>query len=174
MICLASRLPILQVGAYQISNYNTDWLLRALRDGLEMAEIPNPEVAQDVYEGVLYYLENDCPWKPLPIEKLYQKVASLLEKVGLGSARDCLPMYSPEIRISVAAKLEKLECHMEIALLKTLAEEVQSLHQYGVERVVFEEIKEAVYSLIPTKRWTKECQILHDEIFSLQELGVDA
>ena len=167
MICLTSKLPILQVGSHQISDYDTDWLHRAIQDGLIQAEIDTPEIANDIYQGVLHYLQNDCPWIPLKIEDLYKKVTKLMGKIGLEKAQSHLPIYYPEIRISVAKILVEIQCPMEIALMKSLQQEITTLKDYGVEQIVLEEIKEAVTTIMPTKRWNKKKQSLHDEIASL-------
>jgi len=169
MICFTSKLPILQVGSQQIRGYDTDWLHRAIMDGLNNAEIKDVKIAHDIYQGVLYYLQNDCPWSLLKIEDLYQKVQNLLSKVGLDNVRNHLPLYCPEIRISVAEVLTNIDCPMEIALIKSLHDEISNLQQYGAERIILEEIEEAVTTLIPAKRWTKKKQYLHDEIASLSE-----
>ncbi len=169
MILIASRLPVLQVGDYQLKNYDTKWLKRAIEVALLRAGMDNTEIAHDVYSGVLHYLENDCPWTALKVEDLYAKVHSLLEKIGLGRAQGHLPMYSPEVEISVVEQLKELDCQIELALFGALRAECETLHGYGVERIVMAEVKEAVSELIAPKRWNKECQRLHDEITSLSD-----
>ena len=91
-------------------------------------------------------------------------------KVGLESVKSHIPVYSPEIRISVAEVLGNLQCPMELALIKSLYDEITELKNYGAERIVLEEIHEAVSTLMPAKRWTKKKQFLHDEIASLGEV----
>jgi len=170
MICFASKLPILQVGSQQIRGYDTAWLHRAIIDGLTGAGIEDTKIANDIYQGVLYYLQNDCPWSLLKIEDLYSKVQNLMVKVGLESVKSHIPVYSPEIRISVAEVLGNLQCPIELALIKSLHDEITELKNYGAERIVLEEIHEAVSTLMPAKRWTKKKQFLHDEIASLGEV----
>ncbi len=167
MICLASKLPILQVGSHQIADYDTEWLHRALSDGLKKAGMGDEQVAMDLYQGLLHYLQNDCPWSLLKIEDLYLRVQKLLSKVGLQKAKSHLPFYTPDVRISVTQMLDTIECPIELALLQSLNQEITQLKNYGVQRVVLEEIKEAVSSIMPAKRWNKQKQFLHDEIASL-------
>jgi len=142
-------------------------LYRAILDGLAQAGMVTPEIANDIYQGVLHYLQNDCPWKPLKIEELYKKIQALMSKIGLESVKAHLPTYYPEVRISVARILIEIECPMEIALIASVNEEISTLKEYGVDKIVLEEIEEAVTTLLPTKRWNKQKQFLHDEIASL-------
>lgn len=126
-----------------------------------------PEIANDIYQGVLHYLQNDCPWTPLKIEDLYAKIQKLMSKIGLERAQSHLPFYFPEIRISVARILTEIDCPMEIALLTSVNQEISTLVDYGVDKIILEEIEEAVSTLMPTKRWNKKKQLLHDEIAAL-------
>lgn len=169
MICISSKLPILQVASYQLSDYDTKWLFRSIQGGFSKVGIEDVSIAQEVYLGVLYYLENDCPWTPLKIENLYTKVENLFKRIGFPHMAGQLPRYSPSINISVSEQLEQLDCQIEIALFNSLQKELEVLSSYGAEKVILENIIEAVYTLIPCKKWSKECQLLHDEIFSLQE-----
>lgn len=169
MICIASKLPILQVGSHQLTNYETDWLLRAIEAALQSVHAENLEVARDIYQGVVHYLENSCPWTPLKIETLYDKVEKLVMKIGFSNLEGQIPMISPPVRISVAETLEEMDCQLEIAIFQTLRKEMASLKSYGVELIVLGDVKEAVTKLIQAKKWTKKCQLLHDEIKAVQE-----
>ena len=169
MICISSKLPVLQVGTHQLTDYDTSWLLRSIEGGLNTIEVQDKGIAQDIYYGVLHYLENNCPWVPLKIENLYSKVEGLFGKIGFPHAEGKIPRYCPEIHISMVHQLEQLDCKIEIALFSSLQAELESLNQYGVEKVVLEDIIEVVHEMIPAKKWTKECQMLHDELLSYQE-----
>jgi len=170
MICLASKLPILQVGSYQLSNYETTWLKRAISEGLENAEFGNSAIAHDIYTGVLHYLENDCPWTPLKIEVLYDRIYGLLEKIGVAHIQEYIPMVTPPLKVSVLDTLESLDCPMEMTLILALEKNLSGLKKYRVEKVELNMVKEAVNILIPSKKWTKQCQLLHDEITELGEM----
>lgn len=169
MICFSSKLPVLQVGTYQLFDYETSWLLRSIEGGLSSVQIEDQGIAQDIYHGVVYYLENECPWKPLKIEVLYEKMDGLFVKIGFPKVKGQIPMYCPEIRISVLNKLESLDCKIEIALFSALQAELESLVSYGAEKIILDDLIETVHTLIPSKKWSKECQDLHDELFSYQE-----
>lgn len=169
MICFSSKLPVLQVGTHQLKDYDTSCLLRAIMSGLREIEIEDETMAQDIYAGVLYYLENDCPWKPLKIESLYERIDKVFHTIGFSQVAGKLPMYAPEVRISVREQLESLDCQIEMMLFQTIQAEIDALKPYGVEKVILEDVIEAVHTLIPSKKWTKQCQALHDELLSLQE-----
>jgi len=169
MISLSSRLPVLQVGSYQLHDYETSWLLRAIEGGLEKIDIQDRKIAKDIYAGVLHYLENDCPWKPLKIEDLYVKLEKLFLKIGFPHAQGKIPQLSPPVRLSVVKQMHEIDCPIEIALFNALHKEMEILLGYGVEEVILDEVIEAVNILMPSKKWSKECQLLHDEILSIQE-----
>lgn len=169
MISLASRLPVLQVGEYQLHGYETSWILTSIEEGLKGIGIQDRKIAKDIYAGVLHYLENNCPWKPLRIEDLYAKLEKLFGKIGFPQVKGKIPRVSPPIHMSVVEQLEKMDCQIELALFNTLQSEMETLLGYGVEKVVFDGVIEAVNMIIPTKKWSKECDLLHDEIIALQE-----
>lgn len=168
MICFSSKLPVLQVGTYQLADYDTSWLRRAIEEGLSSADAEDSSIAEDIYLGVLHYLQNDCPWVPLKIETLYDRINKLCDKIGFSHLQGHIPMISPPVRISVVERVEKLNCPMEIALFQMLDQELNALLPYGVEKVRLDEVKEAVLAMIPAKKWNKRCQLLHDEITALE------
>ncbi len=169
MISLTSKLPVLQVGEYQLHGYETSWILASIEGGLKSIGIQDIKIAKDIYEGVLHYLENNCPWKPLKIEDLYKKLEKLFSKIGFPHVKGKIPRISPPINVSVIAQLEKLDCQIELALFNTLQSEMETLLAYGVREVVFDDVIEAVNIIIPSKKWSKDCDLLHDEIIALQE-----
>lgn len=168
MIALPSKLPLLQVGTHQLSNYDTEWLLEAIQDALREIEIQDLAIAKDIYRGLLYYLENECSWKPLSIEALYAKLDALLGKIGFPKAQGRIPRYLPEVRISVLEQFRPLNCQLELALFSTLRTELDQLRELGVRKVMLEDVIETVDVILPRRRWNKQCHTLHDEIRALE------
>jgi len=169
MICLSSKLPVLQVGPYQLKDYDTSWILRSIEDTLACVGLHSSFVSEIVYHGVIQYLENDCPWVPLKIEDLYARIEFLFSKIGFKHLAHAIPRYSPVIRISVAQLLQKVDYQGEDALLKALQAELNTLKGYGVEEVFLDNIADAVHALIPDQDWGKQSQQLHDKIIALQQ-----
>ena len=168
MICFSSKLPVLQVGSHQLKNYETEWIFLAIEMALENSDTGNAFVAEHIYGGLLHYLQNECPWTLLKIENLYDKMEALLGKIGF-SHLESLPRLCPAIRISVLKQLEQLDCPIEMVLLQTIQDELGKLAQYGAQEVILDDTVEAINILIPGKKWTKHCQLLHDELVNLQE-----
>ena len=169
MICLSSKLPVLQVGAYQLKDYDTSWILKSIEDALACVGLHSSLVSEIVYYGVLQYLENECPWVPLKIEDLYAKIEYLFGKIGFSHLSHAIPRYSPDIKISVAHQLSTLVTQTEHHLLEHLQYELDSLAAYGVQEIILDNIVDAVQSLIPDQDWGEKSQHLYNEIIALQE-----
>ena len=170
MICLSSKLPVLQVGAHQLKDYDTKWILKSIEGALDQVEIKSKVVSEVVYFGVLHYLENECPWIPVKIEDLYEKIEFLFTKIGFRHISGSIPRYSPVVRISLAKQLLKLDDLGERPLLLSLEKELEILRAYRVEEIILDDVVEAIRLLRSETEWSEKCQSLYDKFMEIQDL----
>ena len=70
MISLNCNRPALQIGRYQVIDYDTDWLDDALRRAAASAGHEEFPFVEEIRSGIVRYLETKCPLKLLQLEEL--------------------------------------------------------------------------------------------------------
>lgn len=167
MICLSQKLPILQIGQLQLTDYPTDWIEDSISAALTEADAYQEDIVNHIYLGILHYLQNDCPWTPLRIEALRKRIQQLLNTIGYSHCAASLPDLGPPIRLSVLETLERLDTPIELQLIQNLKATLEDLSAHGVSEVQAHEIEEAVKAIIKPRRWNKACDQLSADIHSL-------
>ena len=82
MISLIGNRPALQIGRYQVIDYDTAWLDDALRRAATAADHADFPFVDDIRSGIEKYLETKCPLKLLHLEDLYDRMRRMLVKIG--------------------------------------------------------------------------------------------
>lgn len=172
MICIAGNLPVLQIGRYQVTSYSTQWIRRAIDKAAQRASQEDFAFTDDIYEGVVHYLENKCPLRLLKIEDLYKRVTHMLNRIGYGSIAEALEPIAPPVTISLERAAEEAGNGFELAFFKALQEELGDLKDKGASEVYFSHIEECVKRLLQTSDWNTACESLSAEILIwLQSAG---
>lgn len=164
MICIAGNMPTLQVGNHQVSDYETHWIRKAIQDAAVAAEQPDFLFTNDVYDGVVYYLENKCPLKLLPLESLFDRIRHTLIKIGFSAIADALKVESPAVTISLETAATEAGNGYELAFYGILSEQMANLKRLGAEEVFFSHMRESILILQQTETWSPTCDQLERDI----------
>lgn len=172
MICLVGNLPVLQVGRYQVSGYSTDWIRTAIERAAQSAGQPDFCFIDDIYEGVVHYLENKCSLRLLKLEDLYTRVSHMLCRIGYAPIAQALAPLAPPVTISLERAARDAGHGFELAFFHELYKELDELKQNGASDVFFSHIQESVRILKQTDDWSNECADLEADIVDwLKKVG---
>ncbi len=164
MICIAGKLPILQVGRHQVCGYKTDWILEGLEYAAAKAGISDFPFMGDIYQAVKKYLEFDCALEVLTIEALNQRVLKMLEHLGLQHVQQNMPLITPPIVLSLEWIAKKSGRGFELGFFNDLKFEIETAKEAGASKLILEELKPAVITLTGKTKWDSHCTRLMDEI----------
>lgn len=164
MICIAGNMPVLQVGEHQISDYDTYWIRRAIENAALRANQPYFSFSDDVYDGIVYYLEHKCDLRLLHIEALYMRIRHTLKRIGCEAIANALEIECPPITISLERAAIEAGNGYELAFYQTLQTEMLTLKKLGVREVFFSEMRESILILKQAEQWTDDCDQLEGDI----------
>ena len=164
MICIAGHMPVIQVGDYQVTNYDTFWIRRAIQNAANRANHPQFAFVDDVYEGIVYYLENKCPLRLLQLEALFDRIRHTLKRIGCEVIANALKVEAPAVTISLERAAIDAANGFELAFYQILQTEMSNLKKLGAQEVFFGDIKESILVLRQTKEWTEDCAQLENDI----------
>ena len=100
MISIIGNRPALQIGRYQVIDYDTEWLDDALRRAARAADHEDFPFVADIRSGIVKYLETKCPLKLLPLEDLFERMRKMLVKIGCERIAEKLePLAPPEPKV---------------------------------------------------------------------------
>ncbi|RYD61291.1 MAG: hypothetical protein EOP83_17385, partial [Verrucomicrobiaceae bacterium] len=100
MISLIGNRPALQIGRYQVIDYDTAWLDDALRRAATAAEHEDFPFIADIRAGIVQYLETKCPLKLLHLEDLFDRMRKMLVKIGCERIAEKLEPLAPPVTVS--------------------------------------------------------------------------
>jgi len=164
MICIAGNMPVLQVGEHQISDYDTYWIRRAIENASIRANQPHFSFVDDVYDGIVYYLENKCPLRLLAIEALYARIRHTLKRIGCEAIANAIEVECPPITISLERAAIDAGNGYELAFYQILQTEMLELKKLGAREVFFSEMRESVLILKQAEQWYDNCDQLESDI----------
>ncbi|MEO1857873.1 MAG: hypothetical protein ABGY95_11000 [Rubritalea sp.] len=164
MICIVGNLPVLQVGRYQVTGYSTQWIRRAIEQAAVDAQQDGFAFTEDVYEGVIHYLEHKCSLRLLKLEDLYKRLAHMLRRIGYGSIANALVPIAPPITISLERAARDAGDGFELAFFKELQDELHLLKSTGADEVYFSHVEECIHVLKKTDTWNDSCKELEADI----------
>ena len=164
MICIAGNMPVLQVGDHQISDYDTYWIRRAIENAAIRANQPHFAFVDDVYDGIVYYLEHKCSLRLLAIESLFTRICYTLKRIGCEAIANALVVESPPITISLERAAIDAGNGYELAFYQILQTEMIKLKKLGASEVFFSEMRESVLILKQANQWHDDCDQLENDI----------
>jgi len=164
MICIAGNMPVIQVGDYQVTNYDTLWIRKAIQTAAERAQQSEFDFIDDIYEGVIYYLEHQCSLRLLQIEDLYERIRHMLRRIGCENIAQSLEIEAPAVTISLEKAAVEAGNGYELAFYQILQQQMRDLKKIGAQEVFFAHIRESILVLKQTQEWTEECEYLEQDM----------
>jgi hypothetical protein len=164
VISLIGNRPALQIGRYQVIDYDTAWLDDALQRAARAADREDFPFIDDIRSGIVKYLETKCPLKLLELEELYNRVRRMLVKIGCESIAEHLVPLAPPVTVQLVRAAMEAENGFELAFFATLRAELRELRAAGVEEIRFTGLRESVLILRGTAKWNKQCENLLTEV----------
>lgn len=157
-------MPVIQVGDYQVTNYDTFWIRRAIQNAADRAQNSEFAFVDDIYQGVVYYLENQCSLRLLELEALYKRIRHMLKRIGCEAIANALQIEAPPVTISLERAATKAGNGFELAFYQILQKEMRKLKKMGAKEVFFGHIRESIMVLKQTLHWCPSCQQLEKDI----------
>lgn len=164
MISLIGNRPALQIGRYQVIDYDTAWLDLALRRAAAAADHEDFPFVADIRSGVMQYLETKCPLKLLQLEDLFERMRKMLVKIGCERIAEKLEPLAPPLTVSLVRAAMEAGNGFELAFFETLRVELCDLRSAGAEEIRFIGLRESSLILRGTGKWNKQCELLLTEI----------
>jgi hypothetical protein len=166
VISLIGNRPALQIGRYQVIDYDTSWLDEAIRRAARAANHDDFPFVHDIRTGITIYLETKCPLKLLHLEDLFDRVRRMLVKIGCKRIADHLRPVAPPLTISLVRAATEAGNGFELAFFNTLRTELAELRAAGAGELRFTGLREAALILRGSTKWDRGCDSLLREIQS--------
>ncbi len=164
MISLIGNRPALQIGRYQVIDYDTAWLDLALERAALAAEHEDFPFVADIRSGIVQYLETKCPLKLLHLEDLFDRMRRMLIKIGCERIAEKLEPLAPPVTVSLVRAAMEARNGFELAFFETLRTELGELRAAGAEEIRFTGLRESAMILRGAAKWNKHCEALLGEI----------
>lgn len=168
MISYIGNRPALQIGHYQVTDYDVAWLDEALRRAAQAADHDNFPFVEEICAGLLQYLETKCPLKLMRLDDLYERLRKMLVKIGCQPIAEKLETVAPPVTLSLVRHALEATSNLgfELAFFDLLRTELTALREVGAEEVRFVGLRRSVLILRGTECWDKRCETLLQEIRS--------
>ena len=166
MISLIGNRPALQVGRYQVIDYDTAWLDDALSRAARAADHEDFPFVEDIRSGVVRYLETKFDLKLLPLDELFDRMRKMLVKIGCERIAEKLEPLAPPVTVSLVRAAMEAGNGFELAFFETLRVELGDLRAAGAEVIFFTGLRESSLILRGRAKWNKRCDSLLAEIES--------
>ncbi|MFD2255612.1 hypothetical protein ACFSSA_02905 [Luteolibacter algae] len=166
MISYIGNRPAIQIGPYQVLDYDTLWLEDALRRAAQAADLEDFPLVEEIRSGVELYLENKCPLRLLLLEDLYERVRKMLVKIGCEKIAEKLEPLAPPVTVSLVKAAYDAGNGFELGFFKAIRNELSELRNAGAEQVHFTGLRESALILRGREKWNKHCDSLLEEIKS--------
>jgi len=165
VISLIGNRPAIQIGRYQVFDYDMAWLDDAIRRAAAAAEQEDFPFVTDIRCGVAKYLETKCPLKLMNLEDLFERMRKMLVTIGCERIAEKLVPLAPPMTVSlVHAAMEAAGNGFELAFFETLRLELAELRSAGAEEIRFTGLRESTMILRGAEKWNKHCEGLLAEI----------
>jgi len=164
VISLIGNRPALQIGRYQVIDYDTVWIGDALRRAARAANREDFPFVDEIRSGVVQYLETKCPLKLMRLDELYDRMRHMLVKIGCGGIAEKLEPLAPPVTVSLVRAAMEAGNGFELAFFEMLRSELADLRAAGAEEIRFTGLRESAMILRGATKWNKRCAGLLIEI----------
>lgn len=166
MVALPSQLPLLRIGAHELSAYEAPWLAQCLRRAATAAGRLDWWFADDIARAVVLYLQTRYQSSAITMEVLHEKVVRTLSKIGFADVAAQLALEPPIIRLNLRDMARQSD-GIELVFFQLLSHRILELKELGARKVSLTGTKAAIKNLRAVKHWTVRCQSLEDYIVTL-------
>ncbi|GAA5481722.1 hypothetical protein [Haloferula sargassicola] len=170
MIALIGNRPVIQVGRYQVHDYDTGWLGDALRRAARAADREDFPCLDEIQQGIEYYLETRCSLQLLPLQELFDRLRRLLETIGCRPLAEHLEPLAPPVTLCLETLAHEAGDGFELAFFQLLRDEIDDLRQAGAEEVRFVRLRESALHLCHADDWNDRCDQFLSEVRSFLHL----
>lgn len=139
MTPIAYSKPMLQSGKCIVTDYDLTWLETVLREAAQRAGAPLP-CAREVAQGILIYLQEECPLHTLPLEYLFGRMRRLLREIGLPLVAEHLEAQMPPVDIELDALAD--ENPLPLFFYTKLRAQMDSLRELGMTTYRFSGVRQ--------------------------------
>ena len=164
MISFIGNRPALQIGPYQVLDYDTLWLEDALRRAARAADHADFPLVSEIRSGVELYLENQCALRLLHLDDLFERMRKMLVKIGCQRIAEKLEPLAPPITVSLVEAARSAGYGFELAFFETIRAELTQLRVAGAEDIRFTGLRESAMILRGKTKWSRHCEALLAEI----------
>jgi hypothetical protein len=170
VIALIGNRPTLQVGHYQVHDYDTCWVGDALRRAAVTAGTENFPFLEEIRQGIEDYLEHHCSLELLPLPTLYERVRRMLHQVGCASIAHHLEPVAPPLTVALDEIAARHQDSFELGFFEGLRRELRTLAAHGAEQLHFCGLRRCVLTLRQRQEWAPDCDELAAEIRAFLQL----
>ena len=163
MIALPQALPFIRIGNASLALCQKDWITKTLTNATQGTNVPE-WLAEDISRGVERFLSNHYKGTVIDSEEFFERIEKTLSQFGLSDVAENIDKTPPPVRISLNELARRAGTGYELIFFQLLQEQLESAKQGGVHHVECHGIKPCVKRLIATKKWSKKCDSLRDEI----------
>ncbi len=164
MIAFIANRPALQIGRYQVFDYDVAWLDAALRRAAQAADHEDFPFIEEISEGIVKYLETKCPLKLMHLDDLYGRLRKMLVQIGCEPIAEKLEHLAPPVSVSLVRAAREAGNGFELAFFESLRTDLAALKGEGAEEVRFTGLRASVLILRGVEQWNKACDTLQREI----------
>jgi hypothetical protein len=164
LISFIGNRPALQIGPYQLLDYDTVWLEDALRRAARAADHEDFPLVAEIRNGVELYLENQCSLRLLHLGDLFERMRKMLVKIGCDRIAEKLEPLAPPLTVSLVEAARSAGNGFELAFFETIRLELSQLREAGAEEIRFTGLRESAMILRGKSKWTRQCDALLVEI----------
>jgi hypothetical protein len=164
VISLIGNRPALQIGRYQVIDYDTAWLDVALERAALAADHEDFPFVADIRSGIVKYLETKCPLKLLNLEDLFERMRKMLVKIGCERIAEKLEPLAPPLTVSLVTAARSAGNGFELAFFETIRAELSQLREAGAEDIRFTGLRESAMILRGKSKWNRQCDAMLAEI----------
>lgn len=166
MISFIGNRPAIQIGTHQVFDYDTVWLEEAIMRAARAANHEDFPLISEIRNGVELYLENKCSLRLLHLSDLFDRLRSMLVKIGCVQIAEKLEPLAPPVTVSLISAAQAAGNGFELGFFEILRTELAELRAAGAEQIHFTGLRESTMILRGTNKWTKPCENLLAEIHS--------
>tara|TARA_R110000850_G_scaffold76640_1_gene166317 strand:- start:1483 stop:2046 length:564 start_codon:yes stop_codon:yes gene_type:complete len=163
MIALPQALPFIRIGSASLALCQKDWLTETLTNATRGTDVP-AWLAEDISRGVERFLSNHYKGTVIDSDELFARIEKTLSQFGLSDVAENIDKTPPPVRISLSELARRAGTGYELVFFQLLQDQLSSATTGGVLRVECHGIKPCVKRLVSTKKWSKRCDHLKDEI----------
>jgi hypothetical protein len=163
MIALPSRLPLLQIGDFCLTDYDAPWLAESIRHSAAQNGQQDWWIADDIARGVISFLRHRYSSTVITVEQLSQKVAEVLSRIGFPEVAEHLHIGVPRVSLDLMDVMREAE-RLEMLFFQLLEARLASLRATGVQHICVASLAETAKLMSGNKHWCAAAAQSREEI----------